>query len=167
MRPLKISEVPGPAVLLSFAVEVNVQVEVSAVLTVMLKGASWRTHSGASMCDMRGAKRAVTVWLRSIVTRHVPVPGHSLGMLVTLQLSKTCPSPGVAVRVTLSPRLNSALHVGPQFITFSGIELCTVPKPILFTVSKRRTEIVTLGVVVAGGVPCETVMRAVLVPAVA
>lgn len=36
------------------------QVEARSVLTVILKGESWRTHEGEDMFEMREVKRAVT-----------------------------------------------------------------------------------------------------------
>jgi hypothetical protein len=78
-------------------------------------------------------KVAVTVVAVLTVTVHAPVPGQAL-----LQLAKTEPAAGAAVRVTAVPGVTDCEHVAPQLMP-AGLLLVTVPVPVPFFVTVKVT----------------------------
>lgn len=78
-------------------------------------------------------KVAVTAVAALTVTAHAPVPEQA-----PLQLAKTEPAAGAAVRVTAVPWVTASEHVVPQLMP-AGLLLVTVPVPVPFFVTVKVT----------------------------
>ena len=78
-----------------------------------------------------GTKVAVTATSEVRATVQVPVPEQA----EPLQPAKAEPAAGAAVRVTVAPELNAAVHAAPQLMPAGA--LVTAPAPLPFTATDR------------------------------